>query len=156
MPPDAQQRIAAMVKLRRNLRVVEFVPNIDALMRRATRVIAMGGYNTVCELISLRKPSLVVPRTRPRREQLIRAQNMRGLGLLDYVEPERLAPDTITHWLARPDAEVAPDPAALARVDFNGLCRLPQMLGELVAAPAPVAVTATTTSRPRAGAVHVA
>ena len=156
MPPDAQQRIAAMAKLRRSLRVLEFVPNIDALMRRATRVVAMGGYNTVCELISLRKPSLVVPRTRPRREQHIRAQNMRGLGLLDYVEPERLSPDTITHWLARPDAEVAPDPAALARIDFNGLGRLPRMLGELLAAPAPVAVTTTTSSRPRAGAVHVA
>ena len=64
MPPDARQRVAAMVKLRRNLRVVGFVPDIDVLLRRATRVVAMGGYNTVCELISLRKASLVVPRAR--------------------------------------------------------------------------------------------
>src|SRR5688500_3515359 len=101
MPPDAHGRIHAMARLRRNLRVVEFVPNIDALIRRADRVVAMGGYNTVCELLSMRKTSLIVPRTRPRREQLIRAQNMHALGLLDYLEPERCSPESLTKWLNR-------------------------------------------------------
>ncbi|MDB5559446.1 MAG: hypothetical protein JWQ36_2380, partial [Enterovirga sp.] len=31
------------------------------------------GYNTFCENLSIDRPSLIVPRTRPRREQLIRA-----------------------------------------------------------------------------------
>jgi predicted glycosyltransferase len=155
MPTDAHARIRAMARLRRNLRIVEFVPNIDALLRRADRVVAMGGYNTVCELLSMGKPSLVVPRTRPRREQLIRAQNMHARGLLDYLEPDALSPEALTRWLNAGrfnGAAPAPAPDARSRIDFNGLSRLPQMLGELVAAPAAVASVAA----PHRGAVHVA
>ena len=34
----------------------------------------MGGYNTYCEILSFDKPALIVPRMRPRLEQLIRAR----------------------------------------------------------------------------------
>ena len=153
MPPDAHGRLRAMARLRRNLRVLEFVPNIDALIRRAHRVVAMGGYNTVCELLSMRKTALIVPRTRPRREQLIRARNMHALGLLDYLEPERLSPAALTNWLRREHPNgTAPEPDARERIDFNGLSRLPQMLGELLAAPA----AAVSVTGPQRGAVHVA
>ena len=50
-------------------------------MSRAAGVVAMGGYNTFCEILSFDKPALLVPRTQPRREQLIRATRARALGL---------------------------------------------------------------------------
>jgi predicted glycosyltransferase len=42
----------------------------------------MGGYNTFCEVLSLDKRTLIVPRTAPRLEQHIRASRAAELGLV--------------------------------------------------------------------------
>ena len=55
----------------------------------AAGVVAMGGYNTFCEILSFDKPALIVPRTRPRMEQFIRASRAEELGLVRMLEPER-------------------------------------------------------------------
>ena len=65
-----------------NLEALPFDTKIELLMKKAAAVVAMGGYNTFCEILSLDKRALVVPRTRPRREQLIRALEADRLGLL--------------------------------------------------------------------------
>ena len=48
----------------------------------------MGGYNTFCEILSFDKPSLIVPRTRPRQEQLIRARRAQELRLARLLEDD--------------------------------------------------------------------
>ena len=61
-------------------------------MQKAAAVVAMGGYNTFCEVLSLDKRALIVPRTRPRLEQHIRAVEAERLGLasmLSEVNGER-------------------------------------------------------------------
>ena len=42
----------------------------------------MGGYNTFCEVLSFDKRALIVPRTKPRLEQFIRAERAQELGLV--------------------------------------------------------------------------
>ncbi|MBS9477022.1 glycosyltransferase family protein [Ancylobacter radicis] len=64
---------------------ITFDPKIERLMSRATAVVAMGGYNTFCEILSFDKPALLVPRSRPRQEQLIRATRAQKLGLLQML-----------------------------------------------------------------------
>ena len=51
-------------------------------MARAAGVVAMGGYNTFCEILSFDKRALIVPRTAPRLEQFIRTERAAELGLL--------------------------------------------------------------------------
>ena len=55
-------------------------------MNEAVGVVAMGGYNTFCEILSFDKPALVLPRTAPRREQFIRAERAHQLGLISMVD----------------------------------------------------------------------
>ena len=57
-------------------------------MERAVGVVAMGGYNTFCEILSLDKRALLVPRSTPRREQLIRATRAQALGLVRMLNTE--------------------------------------------------------------------
>ena len=57
-------------------------------MARAAGVVAMGGYNTFCEILSLDKPAVIVPRTRPRLEQRIRAERAQELGLVRMLDPD--------------------------------------------------------------------
>jgi predicted glycosyltransferase len=77
---------------------MSFDNKIEHLMQKADAMVAMGGYNTFCEALSFDKRTLIVPRTRPRLEQYIRAVEAERLGLVrmlsDYREPrtpERMA-----------------------------------------------------------------
>ncbi len=72
-----------------NIRTLTFTNNLGALMQRAAGVVAMGGYNTFCEILSFDKKAIIVPRTRPRLEQFIRTRAARNLGLLEMLDAER-------------------------------------------------------------------
>jgi predicted glycosyltransferase len=69
-----------------NIETIAFDPKIERLMSRATAIVAMGGYNTFCEILSFDKPALLVPRSRPRQEQTIRARRAAELGLVSVLE----------------------------------------------------------------------
>ncbi len=59
-----------------------FDAKIEPLIKHAAGMVAMGGYNTFCEILSFDKPAIIVPRTRPRMEQYIRARRAEQLGLV--------------------------------------------------------------------------
>jgi predicted glycosyltransferase len=60
---------------------ITFDAAIENLMANAVGIVAMGGYNTFCEILSFDKPALIVPRTEPRMEQFLRAKRAQALGL---------------------------------------------------------------------------
>jgi predicted glycosyltransferase len=125
MPEAVQQRLRKRAALNPRLKVLEFFPEPTPLLKRADRVIAMGGYNTVNELLSFEKPALIVPRCRPRREQLIRAERLQQLGLIDMLRPEQATPGALSAWLAR---ELPPRPPIAERLDLSGLTTVPRLL----------------------------
>src|SRR5438046_42922 len=112
--------------------VLEFVPDPVTLIDRADRIIAMGGYNTICEVLSFEKHALIVPRVHPEPEQWIRAQRLRDLGLVDVLHPNDLSPRALSEWLAR---DLGAPPASRSRVDVGGLTRIPGLLAELLGVP---------------------
>lgn len=73
------------------IEVIEFDSRMEELIAGATGVVAMGGYNTYCEILSFDKPALIVPRIRPREEQLIRTRRAAELGLVDMLMPHQSA-----------------------------------------------------------------
>lgn len=70
------------------IEVIEFDNRMEELIAGATAVVAMGGYNTYCEILSFDKRALIVPRVVPREEQLIRATRASALGLVDMLLPD--------------------------------------------------------------------
>jgi predicted glycosyltransferase len=85
MPSAMRQKLRTHAAANPRFRVQEFHPEPMHLMASADRIISMGGYNTISEILSLEKKALVVPRVSPRREQLIRAERLEKLGLLDVL-----------------------------------------------------------------------
>jgi predicted glycosyltransferase len=73
----------------RNIRTLTFTNNLGVLMKRAEGVVAMGGYNTFCEILSFDKKAIIVPRTKPRLEQFIRARAARNIGLIEMLDADR-------------------------------------------------------------------
>jgi predicted glycosyltransferase len=95
---DKRRSFVERVARQPKLDVMSFDNKIEWLMKKADSIVAMGGYNTFCEALSFDKPTLIVPRTRPRLEQYIRAVESERLGLVsmlsDYQKPrtpERMA-----------------------------------------------------------------
>src|SRR5205814_7216108 len=105
---DVRRRLVRSVASDRWRRVVSVAREPTRLVRRADCVVAMGGYNTVYEVLSFEKPALIVPRVTPRQEQLIRAERLQALGLVDVLHPEALSPAALSNWLARGRAPVRP------------------------------------------------
>ncbi|MEM7057884.1 MAG: glycosyltransferase [Pseudomonadota bacterium] len=68
---------------------ISFHARFERLLAGARGVVAMGGYNTFCEILSMDKPAIIVPRTQPRREQVIRAAAAERLGLIRMLLQER-------------------------------------------------------------------
>ncbi len=132
MPPEAVRRIEDRASRRGDLQVLGFTDRPGGLLERASRVVSMGGYNTLAESIALRKPTLVVPRIRPRTEQLIRADRFAAFGLVDVLHPELMSPAAISEWVRRDTPATGDAPVA---VDFGGLTRLPGLIASLLADP---------------------
>ncbi|MEH6473331.1 MAG: glycosyltransferase [Halopseudomonas sp.] len=70
-----------------NVTLLTFDNHMESLMNGAEAVVAMGGYNTFCEILSFNKRALLIPRTTPREEQLIRAQHAQSLGFVSVLDP---------------------------------------------------------------------
>ena len=77
-----ERRAAALEQVQ----TLTFHPNIELLIARAAGIVAMGGYNTFCEILSLDKRALLVPRSMPRMEQTLRARRAEELGLIDMLQ----------------------------------------------------------------------
>ncbi|MCC6626260.1 MAG: glycosyltransferase [Chloroflexi bacterium] len=129
LPSPVRERVRARVAGQPRLRMLDFVPGLTGLVRRADRVIAMGGYNTVGEVLAFERHALIVPRMTPRREQLVRAERLRDLGLVDMLRPEAATPAALTAWLAR---DPGAPPRVRERIDLHGLTRLPRLLADLL------------------------
>jgi len=88
MQGDQQQAFRDRIEGLPNVEAITFSNQMETLIAGATGVIAMGGYNTFCEILSFDKPAIIVPRTRPRMEQSIRAARAQELGLVRMLDPD--------------------------------------------------------------------
>ena len=82
MTTERQAEFQARAENLPNVDAIVFHALVEHLFDRARAIVAMGGYNTFCELLTLDKPALIVPRTVPRKEQYLRARKAEALGLM--------------------------------------------------------------------------
>ena len=114
---------------------VTFDTHIEILYEKAVAVVAMGGYNTFCEILSFGKPSLIVPRTQPRLEQFIRAERAENLGLVTMLpDDDRRDPQQMADFLHRAGAWPQPNPALRTRM-LQGLDRIADRLSSRLSDP---------------------
>jgi predicted glycosyltransferase len=88
MHSDRQTDFLARAAKLPNVEAITFDAQMEHLMARAIGVVAMGGYNTFCEILSFDKRALIIPRTRPRMEQYLRATRAKEYGLASMLEDD--------------------------------------------------------------------
>jgi predicted glycosyltransferase len=93
--PFMPRRIRAEVRKRAKrfgIKTLPFHPRLEELIAAADLIVSMGGYNTICEILTQRTPALIIPRETPRKEQLIRARRLKERGLFDYIPWNEVTP----------------------------------------------------------------
>jgi predicted glycosyltransferase len=132
MPPGEVARLGELTR-GVDARVQVFRTDMDGVIAGARAVVSMAGYNTVAELMSARKPALLVPRVRPSEEQLMRASELASRGVQEMLHPDGLTPagmrDALDRLLERP-----PPPST---DDYDGGERAAAILAELAAPEGP-------------------
>ncbi len=88
LPARERDELKALGAKTPNVQLIDFDNRLEDLVADATAVTSMAGYNTFCEILSFDRPSLLLPRTEPREEQLIRAQRAAGMGLATMLLPK--------------------------------------------------------------------
>jgi len=112
----------------RTIRTRNFDSRLERLMTEARGVIAMGGYNTFCEILSFDKPAALAPRITPRMEQYLRVAAAERIGLVRMLPPVSEGgdlPDPAAMGAAIRGLNTQPLPSA-ARIDglLDGLDRV--------------------------------
>jgi predicted glycosyltransferase len=113
------------------VRIVPFVDDSRSHMAAADLVVCMAGYNTLSEVVSLKKKALVVPRSGPSAEQRTRARLFAQRGLIDVLDPADLTPERLAQRLL---ADLGRDdyPAAGQALPMDGARRAVDRLLELM------------------------
>ena len=134
MPPEEKERLERGLrglKVRMLSQVFENLNYINA----ADLVITMAGYNSLAEILRLRKKSLVIPRLGPSAEQVMRAKLFAERGLIDVVYPHELSPKRLAERVMA-DLERDDYPVYDKAVELDGAAqaaaRLAESLGQRV------------------------
>ena len=106
------------VRQRAGLHVLHYTPDLIDYMAASDLVVATAGYNSVCEILSLDRPAILVPQAYEIGEQSLRAQLMSRLGLFRAIQPADLTPARL---LAAVLQALDDQPAARPPVDLDGL-----------------------------------
>jgi predicted glycosyltransferase len=110
------------------VRMFHFYRQMEKIFAAADVVVSMGGYNTLCEILSQGTISLVIPRETPRKEQLIRAQTFQRQNLIDYIAWDRLTPDLLRAKLIELLSNPAAHREAIGAFALTGLEAMKQRL----------------------------
>lgn len=123
----------------------DFSDDMMSLISAADVTVSMGGYNTVCELLTMGKRAVVVPRTKPSLEQFVRAERMHAMGLLHMLHPDQVTPSSLANAVLKEATDTTPRPElkSLAGLEHTTAAML-GLLG-LVAAPETFAPSTLTT-----------
>lgn len=121
MSPKKRARIFASAGSIPGVGVVEHADDMPALFRAADLVVAMAGYNSVCELACAGARALLVPRVFPRREQIVRTERLAARGVVRFLEPDQATPEALMRAVR--DGLDGPRPPRRWGLEFSGLDR---------------------------------
>ena len=132
MPAASVANFTERADALRDVEIIRFTPQMESYLANATAIVGMGGYNTFCEILSFNKPTLMVPRIVPRREQAIRAERAEQSGLLKVLPIDRYPdPDLMTDGLADLTKTSPPSKAGIENL-MDGLDRVSGRVSEIL------------------------
>jgi predicted glycosyltransferase len=128
MSKAEREDLYQMAKQHPQVTISEFTDDLMSYIEVADTVVAMGGYNTFCEILTAQKPSIIIPRVKPTEEQVIRTRKMAELGLLEMIHPDELTSalliDKLVYQLDNPGYYTS----NIKKIDLDALPRIAESI----------------------------
>jgi len=121
MKEPQREALAALAGRTPGVTLQAFSDDMMSLIDAADLAVCMGGYNTVCEMLTLGRRAIVVPRFRPVQEQWIRAERMAARGLLRALHPDALSAQSLGAALAEELAALVRPSGTRPALNMSGL-----------------------------------
>ncbi len=128
MRASDRERLSACAAALPHVRFDDFTDDMSSCMAGADAVVSMGGYNTVCEVLSLKKPALIVPRSRPVKEQAMRAIRMAKQGYIACMLDSEVTSDGLITAAMRLTMNGDAQVRARRTLPFHGLNRIAEIV----------------------------
>lgn len=128
LAPRQTREIRAAAQMCSSIQVVEFVDDMMSYMNAADTVVSMAGYNTICELLTLGKRAIIIPRVTPVEEQKIRAERMTALHVFQTILPRDLTPTVLKKAIVDQLRSPVSEQTCIG-IDLGALPRISEMLG---------------------------
>ncbi|MDJ0726587.1 MAG: glycosyltransferase [Prochloraceae cyanobacterium] len=133
MPLEQREQLKKNAANNPKIKIIEFTDDLNSYMEAADLVVAMGGYNTICEILSLNKKAVIIPRIKPVKEQWIRTTRMAKLGLFKAIHPELLTPENMMQAVLEQLNQKRPPISNIERiVDLDALPRIKEDISFLL------------------------
>jgi len=129
MPIKQQLQLQQMAASCPDVIFKSFSNDLLSCVKATDVVVAMGGYNTLTEILSLGKRVVVVPRIRPSQEQLIRATRFQQKGWVTMLHPEEMTARSLLQTVLK---QFSIPPFYPNDINFNGLSCISHYLSALV------------------------
>jgi len=127
MPQKKRRKIFKRAR-KLGVRTYHFHRQMETIFAAADLVVSMGGYNTLCEILSQGTLSLVIPRETPRKEQMIRAQAFKRQNLVDYIPWGEFTPKILQEKILELLETPEPYREAIAQFRLTGIETMQQRL----------------------------
>jgi predicted glycosyltransferase len=136
MPRADRDRLRELVPAGSSVRFLDFVEGLTDYIAAADLVVTRGGYNSICEIVSAGRPSIIIPRIafghEAIQEQVLRAEALSRRGLARMIHPHDLTPALLIKVIEEslespgtPHNSLRMDGLALARAEIEGLLAEP-------------------------------
>lgn len=106
------------------IQAYDFFTDMETLISASDIVVCMGGYNTLCEILSAKTMSLVIPRETPRKEQCIRARAFHREQLIEFIPWTRLNESNLEKKILGMLKNKAPYKKAMCKFEMTGIKKI--------------------------------
>ena len=121
------KEMARVVQPPGSVSVKRFHRNLPSLMPQFDAIVSMAGYNSCAEILQSGVPAIVLPRSFPRQEQLIRAVRLAQCGWAITMPQERPDPQCLIEVI---DTAINTARKPRPEADLDGLRNLSALVGQ--------------------------
>jgi predicted glycosyltransferase/ABC-type cobalamin/Fe3+-siderophores transport system ATPase subunit len=117
---DADHERLVRLGNRFGVEVRHVLPDLRRQVARADCVVGMAGYNTVCDVLSYRRPAVLVPRPGPSLEQTLRADRLEEWNVAEVIRARALSGEAVARAIQRALSRSEPPPAPVRLDGLEG------------------------------------
>ncbi len=127
MPAHVKNGLRQLTASQENFDIIDHGTDTASLLAQSDRIVAMGNSSTLSEALVNDKPTLLIP---TQQKACCALKQLAKLNIAEVLSAHEATTEAISSWLHK--SITSDRPSSRTHIDFDGLNRLPGLLGTLL------------------------